>query len=83
MSHCSSLSISLIEKLKCMALTSDIHSKHAAAILKNGVGVAFGINLIRGSCNYHAEYDAVRRYLYDHGINFSIDNKSSSLRGSP
>lgn len=54
---------SLISNLAVCANKSNIMHKHAAVILKSGYPVLYAHNHIKGNSTFHAEHEAIRRYL--------------------
>ena len=46
-----------------IANKSQLNHQHSAVILKNGTPIIWGFNNIKGLRTYHAEHDAIRKYL--------------------
>lgn len=58
---------SLLSKLPEIANRSVQTHKHGAVLIKNGRPVAWGFNVVKGNKTWHAEGDAIRRYLLAYG----------------
>lgn len=58
----------ILKRLPNLAMKSEFNHQHGAVVLRNGVPVAWGFNIIRGNRTCHAEFDAIRNYLNNNGI---------------
>jgi hypothetical protein len=58
----------ILGKLAEVASKSEIAHKHGAVIISAGSPIVWGYNSIKGTTTYHAECEALRRYLNLHGI---------------
>jgi len=58
----------MLSRLPALASKSIQNHRHGAILLKNGTPVSWGFNAIRGNKTWHAEGDAIRRYLLSQGI---------------
>lgn len=60
----------ILRKLPKIASKSILNHQHAAVVIKNGSPVINGFNQIKGSKTYHAEHDAINRYLSLYGFKY-------------
>ncbi len=55
--------LNVLATLPYVASKSQITHRHSAVIIKNGAPIIWGFNNIKGADTYHAEHDAIRKYL--------------------
>jgi hypothetical protein len=69
----------MLSRLPELANKSIQNHRHGAILLKNGTPISWGFNVIRGNTTWHAEGDAIRRYLLSQGI-LNYEKQQSILR---
>jgi deoxycytidylate deaminase len=74
--------VNILARLPAFASKSTNQQHHCAVVIKNGVPVAFGINVIKGCEFLHAEVNAILNYLKQQGIR-SLSIKQARLYERP